>query len=145
MLPLYLPDQLADKYTPGFLRRFVVALVAVGTKMASGERFTLASVGEQFALRAIVTHARTLFDSRDGREYPGHGLDDFESSVHEDEDFELLFSGCWDGIESSPIAKYMGMVNLGFDDWFTPFAGDLVVHPYIHTALPFPEDDAPRS
>lgn len=140
MLPAYLPERFVENYTPGFVRRFLVALIAVGTKMAAGEPIRLASVAEQIALRAIVNSAEMLIENRDGKTYAGHGLKAFESEVQEDEDFEFLFSRRYDGIEKSPVVEYLGMVNLEFDKWFDPLAPSDVLHPYIVTTLPFDEE-----
>jgi hypothetical protein len=88
----------------------------------------LACVGEELALRALVTEAEEILEAR------GAGvaqLADLLELATEDADYELLFYMAWDGIEDSDTAREEGMANLAFDDWFKPFREEYPVHPYV--------------
>lgn len=132
MLPSYLPTRFAHLYTPVFVKSFAVAVISVGLKMAVGGELVLASVAEEMAMAAILEHANDAVEIAESTTTcNGDRVDDFAEGVFEDQDFRLLFSEEYDGIETSPVAAEMRMANVRFEEWFQPFRDDTPVHPYV--------------
>lgn len=127
----YLPRSFAHRYSLGFFKRFLLALVSVGTKLASGDVVQLSSTAEELAFNAIVESAKIGLEVGTMLDADPERLDIFAEEVLEDRDFEMLFYDEFDGVEKSSIAEDMGVANLSFEQWFTPFRADDVVHPYV--------------
>lgn len=127
----YLPRPFAHRYTVGFFKKFLIAVVSVGMKMAAGDEVHLSSTAEELALNAIVDSAKIGLEVGTVVDADPERLDLFAEDLLEDRDFEMLFSPNFDGIEESPIAEELGVANLRFEEWFEPFRGDDVVHPYL--------------
>jgi hypothetical protein len=123
----YLPPRFLPKYDHLFAKEFLVCVATVAWKLENPGHSTLACVGEELALHALVTEAEGILEGR------GAGVDlaDFLELATEDADYELLFDMAWDGIEDSDSAREEGMANLPFDDWFKPFREKYPVHPYV--------------
>lgn len=128
----YLPARFVSKYDHLFAKEFLVCVAAVAGKVVSPRHSTLACVGEELALHALVTEADEILEARGA----GVDLGDFLNLATEDADYELLFSMAWDGIEDSDTAREEGMANLAFDDWFRPFRETDPVHPYVEPGPP---------
>lgn len=124
-----LPRRLVAYYDDPFLRRFLVAVIAVGQKLAGGEKVVLSSTAEELALHAITGQARELLTGGDGE-----GIEELLDEICEDDDVLLLFDPASDGIEDVGIPG-LDLVNLHPDDWFRPFRPGLTVHPYLEEAL----------
>jgi hypothetical protein len=129
-LSLYLPDRFANRYGPLFVKKFAVALVSVGMKMALGESISLSSTAEELAFYAILEAGKTDVESGEAGDCDEERLEDFAHLVYEDTDFKMLFSGQFDGIEDSALGRSMGVANLDFERWFVPFRDD-ALHPYV--------------
>ncbi|HZO93250.1 MAG TPA: hypothetical protein VFB22_05730 [Candidatus Baltobacteraceae bacterium] len=130
-LSAYLPERFANRYGPLFMKKYAVAVVSVGLKMAHGEPMSLSSTAEELAFYAIVEAAKGDIELSDAGDVDEKHLDDFADSVYEDTDFLMLFSGQFDGIEDSDLGRSIGVANLDFDEWFLPFRDD-ALHPYVN-------------
>lgn len=136
-LSMYLPDRFANRYGPLFVKKFAVALVSVGLKMAQGDDISLASTAEELAFNAILEAAKSDIEIREKGDCTEERLDHFSELVYEDTDFLMLFSGMFDGIEDSDLGRSMGVANLDFKRWFVPFRDD-ALHPYASDDEPAP-------
>ena len=125
----FLPRRYLARYTPVFLKRFVVCLITVAWKLAQPGRVPLACVAEELAAWALIREAGRVLEERD--EAADFGL--FTDDLYEDTDFLILFDPRLDGLESSEVGAYLGMGYLGLKDWFVPFGGGDrgAVHPFV--------------
>jgi hypothetical protein len=126
-LVAYLPARFLPKYDHLFAKEFLVCVATVASKLVHPNHSSLACVGEELALNAIVDAAAAILELR-GAEAD---LGDFLELATEDADYELLFDMAWDGIEDSDAGRDMRVANLAFDDWFRPFRETDPVHPYV--------------
>ena len=130
-----LPRRYLARYDYLFAKRFFTCLVTVVWKLGAPEQYDLACVAEEMALHALIEQA-TMDLERRGVEAD---FGDFCDDAFQDLDFLWLFDPKYDGIEDSPEGAFLGVGNLHFDEWFTPFLNVLYVHPYasgISPALP---------
>lgn len=113
----FLPPAFAHRYTVGFAKLFLACASAVAYKLVQPGNWPLASVGEEFALHALIDQAEAALAIA-GEDA---NLEDFRDAATEDLDCLLLFDMRFDGFEDSPVADRLGMSNLRFEDWFKPF------------------------
>ena len=113
----YLPPRFLPKYDHLFAKEFLLCVATVAWKLAQPGQSTLACVGEELALHALVTEAEGILGARGALV----DLADLLELATEDADYELLFDMAWDGIEDSDTGRDMRVANLAFDDWFRPF------------------------
>ena len=128
-LATYLPPTYRHRYDLLFAKRFLACVYMVAWKLHSPDPQSLACVGEELALHALIQGAEAILDDK-AREAD---FDSLRETAFEDEDYALLFDPQWDGIEESKHGQRLGMANLGYDDWFRPFRDDDPVHPYSST------------
>lgn len=122
-----LPRKYLLRYTPLFLKRFYIALITVGYKLALPESSAmLACTAEELALSMLIQRAEVILEEK-GKEAD---FDEFKESAFQDWDFEQLYVPEADGIEDSEIGTELGMDNLRFSEWFKPFHNaSMPVHP----------------
>jgi hypothetical protein len=125
----YVPSTHRHRYDPLFAKRFLACVYTVAWKLHSPDLQVLACVGEELALHALIQRAEAILDDRSTEA----DLDSLRETAFEDEDYALLFDPQWDGIEDSARGRQLGMANLGYDDWFSPFSDEATVHPYTST------------
>jgi hypothetical protein len=127
----WLPRGCARNYTPEFVQQFADVVEEVTQKLGS-ELCYLKSTVEELAGHAIIDYAKSfLEDSPEAAQAWGvkdveaadHDLEMLADLVFEDEDVLMLFDPRFDGIESSAEGESMGVANLRFEEWFTPFRG----------------------
>lgn len=123
----FLPDAYLRRYDPMFARRFLVAAVSVGLKLAQPEPAVLSSVAEELACNAIIEQAEVWL-KLEGKKAD---FEEFRSHVYQDFDFELLLDPQFDGVEHAGVIAAGGMANLAFADWFRTFNNGPPVHPYV--------------
>ena len=124
-----LPSAYTLRYTGVFLKMWFVTVLTVGYKLAQrGPPGPLLScTAEELALRALIEEAKEVL----GREGIDADFGLFEDEAFQDADHEFLFMPEADGIEDSPEGAQLGIGNLRFDEWFTPFLNaSSQVHPY---------------
>ena len=131
-----LPERYLYRYTPLFLKQFVVCIITVTWKLAQPEHMPLSSLAEELAAWALVRKAQTLIEM--GEEEGGQTIDDpfekFIDTYFEDLDFEYLFDDAYDGIEKEvELVQVLGMASLSLQDWFKPFSDEpsRTAHPYV--------------
>lgn len=122
----YLPSAYGHRYNLRFAKRFLACVYAVAWKLHSPDPQTLACVGEELALHALIQSAEAIVVEK-GTETE---FDLLREAAFEDEDYALLFDPKWDGIEDSERGRRLGVANLRYDDWFIPFRDDVQVHSY---------------
>lgn len=128
----FLPSKYLPSYDQAFLRRFLVCVIVVGSKLFDRvHEHRLACTAEELALNAILTRARDVLEETEQNPVDFRYV---ENVAFEDADFETLFDPSLDGIEDSPSGKYLRMVNLKLKEWFLPFSEGDVVHPYADGA-----------
>lgn len=124
----FLPTQYRFHYNTLFAKKFLICVIAVASKLAAPTRTDLACVAEELALYAIVQMAETLL-KMDGVKAD---FSTFEDLAFKDMDFLFFLGGEMDGFEDTPSGKELGIVNLHFNQWFTPFYGaQCPVNPYV--------------
>ena len=124
-----LPSAYTLRYTGVSLKMWYVTVLTVGYKLAQTEPPVplLSCTAEELALRALIEEAKEVLDQEGIK--ADFGL--FEDEAFQDADHEFLFMPEADGIEDSPEGARLGIGNLRFDDWFTPFLNaSAQVHPY---------------
>lgn len=137
----FLPSKYLPSYDPAFVRRFLVCVIVVGSKLFDRvHEHRLACTAEELALHAILVRARDVLDETEQKPVD---FDDVENVAFEDTDFLTLFDPSLDGVEDSPSGKYLRMVNLKLKEWFLPFSEGDVVHPYADGAAWEKPHDAP--
>src|SRR5262249_10609652 len=125
----YLPSGYVHRYNLLFAKRFLACVYTVAWKLHSPDLQTLACVGEELALHALIQSAEAILDDGGTEE----DFDSLREAAFEDEDYALLFDPRWDGIEESGHGRRLGMANLRYDDWFMPFRDENPVHQYCST------------
>jgi hypothetical protein len=132
-----LPLRYLPRYTPLFLKKFLVCVITVAWKLAQPEPLCLSSVAEELAARAIINAARVQIElAEEQGESELEALDaftDFIEACFEDTDFEFLFQDEYDGIDQSAVGQIAGISSLSFEDWFKPFSEEpeRIAHPYV--------------
>ena len=112
-----LPERYVYRYTPLFLKQFVVCIITVSWKLAQPEHLPLSSLAEELAVWALVKKAQTLIEM--GEEEGGQTIDDpfgkFIDTYFEDLDFEYLFDEAYDGIDKEgELAQMLGMSSFRY-------------------------------
>jgi hypothetical protein len=134
----HLPPRYLPKYTPLFLKQFLICVVTVAWKLAQPEPMVLSCVAEELAGWAIINAARVQIELK--RETEGasevsteDAFADFIEVFFEDTDCLFLFDDEYDGIDQSPVGQMFGLTPLSFEDWFKPFGSgpERIVHPYV--------------
>ena len=124
-----LPSRYVSFYTPLFLKRFYVALLTVGYKLALPKQSEtlIACTAEEIALHILVQEASVELDI-DGIEAE-YGL--FEEMIYQDVDFEFLYESENEWIDRSKVRDELAMANLHPSKWFKTFDNaSMPVHPY---------------
>lgn len=127
-----LPPRFEPKYDLLFAQQFFVCLLTVVWKLGQRDHIGPSCVAEELAAHLLLEEAAGLLKEEGiDAEFGG-----FEDWFFEDLDFEYLYVGAYDGIETSTIGEVMGIGYLAFEDWFRPFgASDTsarsAVHPYV--------------
>lgn len=93
------------------------ATLAVRQRFNAGHPYPANSTAEEMILWcAVESHLDHLMAA---------GVDEPFCPLHEilfeDNDFRMLFDPAMDGIESTPVAEFMGMTITGPEGWFNPF------------------------
>ena len=147
----HLPSPYQSEYTPLFQKQFIVCIFTVAWKLAQPKPMALSSVAEELAAWAIITAAKqqveldTELESADEFDLDDEGdesliaeyaFENFLEVFLEDEDFLLLFDEENEGIETSPVGKWLHMTSLAFKDWRKPITSepDRIAHPYVWSA-----------
>lgn len=142
----HLPMCALPKYTPLFLKQFVVCILNVAYKLAQPKCLMLSSVGEELAAWAIITTAKHHFEleqeialeeDEDDASNLQNAEDAFEDLIEvlfDDEDFLFLFDQKYDGIDASPVGALLHMTSLAYEDWLRPFTNEpeRIAHPYVY-------------
>jgi hypothetical protein len=133
-LALYLPPRYLPKYTPHFLKQFLVCIITVAWKLAQPEHHPLSSVAEELAAFALIQHSRVPIELEKGWDAAERAFARFIDGYFEDTDFLFLFNDELDGIDTSPVGQMVGILSLAFEDWFRPFSSEpsRIAHPYAH-------------
>ena len=131
-----LPERYVYRYTPLFLKQFVVCIITVVWKLAQPEHQPLSSLGEELAAWALVRKAQTLMEMEEeaGGPKTRDPFGRFIDTYFEDLDFEYLFDEAYDGIDKeAELAQVLGMASLSLKDWFKPFSDEpsRIAHPYV--------------
>jgi hypothetical protein len=92
--------------------------MAMFHRAIKGDPHVARSTAGEMLLHYVITQEHRGYLQEAGVEAPHFGL---EEVMLEDEDFLFLFDPRWDGIETSPLAKSMGMTITGPGDWFKKF------------------------
>ncbi|KOX16480.1 hypothetical protein ADL05_12230 [Nocardiopsis sp. NRRL B-16309] len=119
-----LPERFAHQYDTSFVRRFLVASIAMTARFTSGGSPMLSCVAEELALRLLLDQARVtldLYGLLDDR--ASSALDFFAGGVFEDLDHEWLY-------EDEPSGLGVALLDTAVDSWFAPFGRERYVHPY---------------
>ncbi len=125
-----LPSRYLHRYSGAFRRKFLVALLTVGYKLALPEPPVpfLTCSAEELALYVLIEEAR------EGLKANGTESDfsEFEDRAFQDDmDIGILYDMALDGVEDTTVGDNMGYGNLQFDQWFEPFLNaSTPVHPY---------------
>jgi hypothetical protein len=127
LLLRWLPEAYRAGYTGEFARKFLIAVIDLGTSMVSG--FTHpGSVAEELALRFVLDQV-SILDDVQGAGLPEHWRASVEDALFEDMDHEMLYQN-WGGDVMAAVDDNLGTVNLNFDSWFDSFANHSV-NPYV--------------
>ena len=125
-----LPSKYLPRYSAAFRRKFLVALLTVGYKLALPDPPVplLSCTAEELALHVLIEEASEGVMAQgtdpDFAEFEDQGLQD-------DLDIDVLYNMALDGIEDTPVGDRMGYGNLQFDHWIEPFLNaSTLVHPY---------------
>lgn len=122
----YLPRRFLLRYDAAFLRKFLVCLVSVGLKLRLPAYHPLGCTAEEVAVFVIKRHATDLLAERGVTADFG----EWDDIALEDTDHELLYAPEYDGIEDSAEGQWLGVAQLGYDEWFLPFNPPRAMHPY---------------
>jgi hypothetical protein len=125
----YLPCRYVSFYTPVFVRRFYVAFLTVGYKLAMQQHSDtlIACTAEEIALYILIQEASEILENQ-GIE---PDFDTFEDLIYQDVDFEFLYESNSDWIDSSKIRDKLAIANLHPTEWFKTFDNaSMPVHPY---------------
>lgn len=121
------PPQYRQLYDVAFHRKLLATVAKVGADLASPGAGSPACTGEELVLWAILQQWRSLLEISE----LGMPWSDLTDDLFEDTDFEALYAPDMDGIENDPLAhRTTGLVVNAIADWFVPFTGDSVVHPF---------------
>lgn len=128
----FLPQAYALKYSPQFIREFLICVTTVGWKLAQEKYYMLSCVAEELALYAIMENAVAILELN-GHEATINDFDWFMEEAYEDTDFLVLFDPSLDGFDESWVGKRLGMGHLKFEEWFVPFGEGTrgQIHPYL--------------
>jgi hypothetical protein len=127
-----LPPRYESRCDLFFAQQLFVCLLTVVWKLGQRDHIGPSCVAEELAAHILIEEAARLL-KEEGIEAE---FGPFEDWFFEDVDFEYLYVGAYDGIETSEIAEVMGIGYLAFGDWFIQF-GDpeestrSAVHPYV--------------
>ena len=125
-----LPSKYLHRYDGGFRRKFLVALLTVGYKLAQPEPPVplLSCTAEELGLHVLIEEAKEGLKTQ-GTEPK---FSEFEDRAFQDDmDIEILYDMALDGVEDSAVGDSMRYANLQFDQWFEPFLNATTpVHPY---------------
>ncbi|UGQ10899.1 hypothetical protein LO772_29460 [Yinghuangia sp. ASG 101] len=115
-----LPEGFAERYSPSFVRRFIVATAGALGRLTSGVWDGPRSVAEGLAIRLLLDQAAFVLDLYDAFDAGTEGaLAVFRAWVFDDTDLEELYR---DDIPQDELGSV--------DGWFTPFRPTVHVHPY---------------
>ena len=124
----FLPGKHRLKYDAAFVKKFLACLTVVGWKLFDSNEHQLSCVAEELSLNGLLMIADGLLSEMEGGGEVDLGY--LKETAFRDTDFEFLFDMSLDGLEDTQVAKRMRVVNLAFDQWFSPF-GDGYVHPFV--------------
>lgn len=110
-------------YRPEILHRFAHVADALARLLASGQTPRPSCVAEEMVLAIAARRAeQELVES--GRGIAGDGFADMVTDeLCEDTDFLLLYDGTQRRLDDQAV-EALGLANLGFAEWFTPFGPD---------------------
>lgn len=131
-LETFLPGEYLAEYDSFFTRKFLACLFTVAWKLRSPETHSLACVGEQLAMNAIIQLATAILEN-EGKEADYSG---FADTVFEGRDFELLFQPSVPWPRPLKLAQSLHSGNLSIREWFKAFKPTDPVHPYLEKQTP---------
>lgn len=123
-----LPPLYRTQYGALFAQQFLAVTIELGSDMARGFQ-SPSCVAQELALRLVLDGVEMLSDMYPSLEIPGGWRGRVEDSLFEDLDHELLYDPSRDGISDDPAFAHLGIADLDFSAWFTPFT-DRTVNPY---------------
>ncbi|MGY3565090.1 hypothetical protein [Sinomonas sp. RB5] len=123
-----LPPLYRTQYGPLFAQQFLAVTIELGSDMARGFQ-SPSCVAQELALRLVLDGVEMLSDMYPSLEIAGGWRGRVEDSLFEDLDHELLYDPSRDGISDDPAFAHLGIADLDFSAWFTPFT-DRTVNPY---------------
>lgn len=124
----FLPPIARGEHAHRAFKQLLVALVAVGQKLAETDTPELSCVAEEIALALRIWGAETHLEAW-GVDHPG--FSGYYDCTYEDTDFEMLWDLSLDGIEDSDLGRHLGVGYLHPRDWGRPFATTGPPHPYL--------------
>jgi hypothetical protein len=133
-----LPERYRNRYNELFVRKFLVATVAVTGRLSAPEWIPLASLAEELALRILVQHAVAVVEMALDAPADSGWVSTFYDAAFEDIDHEFLYEPDMDGIEDQPELGPPGMAPMRFESWFVPFNPDRSAPPYATDEPPDP-------
>lgn len=130
LIGTFLPPRYIPRYTAKFAQRFFACLMTIVWKLGQREPIPLSCTAEELAAHILIEEAEALLEMK-GIEAD---FGDLYDMLFEDVDFEFLYEGAHDGIETTELAEEMGIVHLDFESWFERFglsksSGYPEVHP----------------
>jgi hypothetical protein len=137
MVSSQLPEAYEGRYASiDFLKNWVVTLSVVGWKLAQADPLPLTNVAEELALHIFIENAVARVSDVDPRHPEAAGpLRDLYDAAFEDTDFLMLFElEDSDDLGDLDPEKEMGLTDLRFKNWFTPFGSGTdrgVPHPFL--------------
>jgi len=130
------PERCRAAYDEAFFRKVLVTVIKVANDLADPAGGAASCIAEEIIRQAIGQDAMGICEEA-GLGRPWLDPDEY---LQEDADFELLYRKQMDGMENDPAAQAgFGIMVPAVEDWFTPFNGERLVHPYAETESSVPE------
>ncbi len=139
----WFPGRHRGAYDEDFLRKVMVTAVQVAAGLANPQGGPASCTAEEIVRHAVGVIAGELCEAA-GLGKPWLDPDEY---LLEDADFEFLYGKDMDGLENDPGMQAALNVDVPpVRDWFSPFNGSRVVHPYAETpsSAPVLHDLYPR-
>lgn len=126
-----LPAHHRHRYTPLFVRRFIVAVIAVTGRLTRESWEPAVTVAEELGLHLLGEQTEVLIEiagleSDVDPDWRGA----YNDAVLEDLDYEVLFEAGLDGIDEDESLQHLHMAPMSFSAWFRPFNDERRTHPY---------------
>jgi hypothetical protein len=121
-----LPAQKPGTYDVAFVRRFLLTLAGITTRIASGWSAP-GCVAEELALRLLLDQV-DLTAALFALDLPKNWRSILEDTLFDDLDHEHLYK---DQLSADDTLRLLGVAPLALDQWFAPFTPDAVRIPYV--------------